>query len=257
MIWKSLNSFEQVIDNYYEVSEYGDIRIINSGELIKLRIKKFKKGKCYYIASLLTVDEYFDRFLVHRIVAHVFNEIPEKYRNKNVYLVPDHLDNNGLNNYYKNLEWKTRGENTSDAFKMGYINNTGENHKGSLISNSQAEFICKLLSEGKHYSDILTIMNLPANQEKYRRLLVRIKCGLAYKDISKKYNLDNIGYMYTDNVMPRVKLVPYVRQLLLTDLSNKEIVNYLRYNDYTTEPYDKLMRFVQDIRMNRSYKNII
>jgi hypothetical protein len=46
---------------------------------------------------------------VHRLVAYTFLPKPDNITDD---LVINHIDNNRLNNYYKNLEWCTSAENT-------------------------------------------------------------------------------------------------------------------------------------------------
>lgn len=99
--------------------------------------------------------------LVHQLVATYFVKIPKKYRNCNFDLVPDHLDNDGLNNHYTNLEWKTRGENTKSAHENGFINNSCENSPHSLITNKEAIEICVCLENNMCYDEIIRHMNFP------------------------------------------------------------------------------------------------
>jgi hypothetical protein len=50
---------------------------------------------------------------VHRLVAYTFLPKPDNFTHD---LVVNHIDNNRLNNYYKNLEWCTSAENTTKHY---------------------------------------------------------------------------------------------------------------------------------------------
>lgn len=141
--WKIINGFKNVIDDTYEVSNFGNVRYKDSTFILHKKIAN-KKYHPYYAVSLLRARGNAEWVLVHQLVATYFVDIPEELLNEND-IVPDHLDNNGLNNYYLNLEWKTRGMNVSDAFKMGYIDNSGEKHRDVFISEKEANLICKYL----------------------------------------------------------------------------------------------------------------
>lgn len=168
-------------------------------------------------------------------------------------LVPDHLDNNGLNNIYTNLEWKTRGQNVSDAFKMGYINNSGPNHKGVFIKASEAHIICTLLEDDKSYDYIIAFMGYP-NTKKYRRLLIRIKNGLAWKEISSSYNINKIEYKYSDAQIKNMKLIPRILSLHESGKSNSEIIGIMFPNEQNRE---KRLRLIRDVCNHRIFKSYI
>ena len=60
----------------------------------------------------------------------------------------------------------------------------------------QANEICKFLEDGLSYDEIISKMNFE-NTKKYRTLLVRIKNGLAWKNVSKKYAIKKEEIKYT------------------------------------------------------------
>lgn len=216
--WKILKGFKRVIDNIYEVSNYGDVREISTGYILHKKIanKKYHPYHAVYI-STNTVKEW---VLVHQLVAHCFLEIPEKYIGKDVELVPDHLDNNGLNNYYKNLELKTRGENTSDAWKNGCMENRyGENNPQAIITNDEAHRICQLISENKSYQEILELMRFP-DTHKYRTQLVRIKNKIAWTHISDQYEFP---ISWKDKQKEFLNKVPLILKMFSDGYSNAEI----------------------------------
>lgn len=105
-MWKKINNYE-----VYEVNEFGDVRNIKVGRILKPALKsngyvriglsKVGKTKMYYI---------------HRLVADAFipNEQNKPYVN--------HKDGNKKNNNYTNLEWCTPSDNNKHAYKNGLIN---------------------------------------------------------------------------------------------------------------------------------------
>lgn len=85
----------------YEASSLGKIRNSTTGALVRQHINQ---GYCYAIVDKRSRP-------VHRLVCRAFHGNPpdEKY-------VPDHLDDDKINNRPENLEWVTRAENTQRAY---------------------------------------------------------------------------------------------------------------------------------------------
>lgn len=147
--WHDIENFKNVMNGLYEVNNYGYVRNKHTMKILHMKIANKKKHP-YHAVSLLHNDGELKWVLVHQLVATYFVKIPDELIGHRD-LVPDHLDNNGLNNIYTNLEWKTRGQNVSDAFKMGYINNSGPNHKGVFIKASEATLFV-------HYWKMINLM---------------------------------------------------------------------------------------------------
>ena len=82
--------------------------------------------------------------LVHRLVAEAFilnpNRLPEV----------NHIDGNKQNNSVDNLEWCTRSQNTSHAFKTGLRNYNGCKNPHSKLTQSDVETIRRIYVRGKH-----------------------------------------------------------------------------------------------------------
>ena len=248
--WKNISNFKHVIDSLYSVSNTGEVRNNLTGKVLHKKIA-MRKIHPYY-AVYLKSDRGGEWVLVHQLVATFFIPIPERYIDMDVELVPDHLDNNGLNNDISNLEWKTRGENVSDAFKKGYINKFGENTSFALISDADAHKICKMLEDGKSYDDIIRDMKFPKSF-KYRRLLIRIKNRLAWNDISKHYKFDSTEYMYSDTAADSRNNLSRIRELISEGKSNSEIVDVI-WPD--TDKRKSKLETVRNIRHGKIYQGI-
>lgn len=251
--WKTIEGFKDVIDNLYEISDNGDVRWKSSKDMIHKKIAN-KKHHPYYAVHLKKFSGRSEWVLVHQLVATFFVAKPDRY-DENEELVPDHLDNDGLNNYYKNLEWKTRGENVSSAFKNGYINNSGENGAWAIISNDEARKICEYLQDGFGYKEILKKMNYPFT-ETYRTLLVRIKNRVAWKDISKDYNFGRCKTQYTPTQLDTIKKIPEILKLINDGYRNYEIANII----WKGETKNKLVSKAQtvgNIRRGKIFKEYL
>ena len=121
--WKDIPDY----NGKYQVSDLGNVRSIDRmvrGRygLIKLKGRVLKKGissNGYYTVNL-SVNDKNKTFLVHQLVAIVFlNHKPNGHK-----LVIDHIDNNKLNNNYKNLQITTQRHNLSKN-KKGTSRYTG------------------------------------------------------------------------------------------------------------------------------------
>lgn len=99
-----------MINNY----DFSDYFISNNGDIInkfnKL-LNKHKNGGYYNISLKDKITNKRKNVKVHRLVAYKYCQ-----KNNNTNIV-NHIDNNRLNNYYKNLEWCNNKYNTREYFK--------------------------------------------------------------------------------------------------------------------------------------------
>lgn len=91
-----------IIDGYdlsnYEASNYGKVKSLFTGKIMELQFKN------HYYRIIFTSNDGMKRvFEIHRIVAYLF--VDNYYPLINT--IVNHLDENKLNNHYKNLEWTT------------------------------------------------------------------------------------------------------------------------------------------------------
>ncbi len=129
-------------DNKHSVSNYG--RIINIGTLHKID-SRGRKGitKPFILKNRLSSNTYYVTYnnnFVHRLVAIAFIENPN---NK---LEVNHIDGNKLNNHCSNLEWATRSENQSHAYRIGLQINRPEVY--SVLNRNQVEEIREFYKSG-------------------------------------------------------------------------------------------------------------
>lgn len=136
--WKSINGYI----GYYEISNLGNVRSLNrivrhyKGGVRYILGKKIKphlnKSTGYYSVDI-QICGVREKFAVHRLVA-------EKFVNGfNIGLEVNHKDCDKQNNFYINLEWVTRSQNTQHAYDNDLIyrgNRGGYRHgKRKTISN--------------------------------------------------------------------------------------------------------------------------
>lgn len=119
-VWKSVLGYE----GCYEISSFGKVKSLsrkharrNNSYTVQLKeiILKCSKDKDGYLFVGLHENGNTKRISIHQLVAIAFlNHTPCGMK-----LVVDHIDNNRINNYYKNLQLITCRENTSKDRK-GY-----------------------------------------------------------------------------------------------------------------------------------------
>ena len=102
-IWRKLEDFSN-----YEVSSLGRVRNIKTGRILKLFVRN---DGYHHVGLYLNGKQKYQ--LIHRLVAITFIPNPENKREVN------HIDGDKTNNRVSNLEWSTRSENVSHAFRTG------------------------------------------------------------------------------------------------------------------------------------------
>lgn len=85
---------------------------------------------------------------VHRIICSLFVENPFNKPEVN------HIDGIKANNNYTNLEWCTRSEQISHAFRLGLMSMAGENNSRAKLSEPDVLEIRKLYKEGWKISEL-------------------------------------------------------------------------------------------------------
>jgi hypothetical protein len=104
--WKTLENYPN-----YAVSTHGRVKSLKRGRILKPSTKE--KGY-QQVVLYITGDLKYTR-TIHRLVAESFIPNPENKPQVN------HKDKNTSNNYVKNLEWATEGENQSHSHGKEYL----------------------------------------------------------------------------------------------------------------------------------------
>lgn len=113
-MWKNIKGYE----NYYEISDEGQIRNKNSGRILKPGLRGIQtiNSPGYQFVVLCRNPQDHQKHNVHRLVAENFVENPNNYP------IVMHKDNNTLNCRADNLEWGTAKINTVNAHRDGLCN---------------------------------------------------------------------------------------------------------------------------------------
>ena len=105
-----------IIENgLFEVNDIGEVYRISDGKKeLAVQAKTGRNGR-YRVVSAM-IDGKQKNFYVHRLIAEAFIPNPDDKPEVN------HIDGNPANNRVENLEWVTRSENASHAYRTGLIN---------------------------------------------------------------------------------------------------------------------------------------
>lgn len=168
--WKAISGYEGL----YEVSNYGRIKSFHKnkkdGVLMKLFTEKLKHTN-YKCLTLVDIFGNKKQFRVHRIVAEMFVQNPKNKKFVN------HIDNNGENNHFKNLEWNTQSENIQHSHNQGrQIENIT---KANKIQSDKAKLSREAMT-GKVYGKWTVLKALPKEYtaKTISKLLCICICGI-------------------------------------------------------------------------------
>lgn len=134
-MWKDIKDYE----DFYEISDKGDIRNKNTGRILKPGLRGPKTKNCvgYKFVVLCRSPEDHQKHNVHRLVAEHFVENPNNYP------VVMHKDNNTLNCEADNLEWGTIAINTRNAHRDGLCDDIREKVIYDVYNESGDSIVCR------------------------------------------------------------------------------------------------------------------
>jgi HNH endonuclease/NUMOD4 motif len=154
-IWKNIDGYSS-----YQVSSKGNIFSKFTNKCLKTGLN----GAGYLQVTLYHHENPRKYFMVHRLVGKAFLQNTENKPQIN------HINGIKTDNRIKNLEWNTRSENMSHAFKTELQNIRGENHPRTKLVNTDILTIRKLLKEGIAQKEIANLFNVSIRTISY------IKC---------------------------------------------------------------------------------
>lgn len=132
-----INNMEK--KNFYNYDVYED------GTVFSHYTDKFLKGDNVfgYIQYTLSIEGKTQRYKAHRLVAMLFLDLPDNYKE----LVVNHKDGNKSNNHYSNLEWCTYDYNNYHA-RINNLNNISESNSKRWEDEEFRKKTSKHISDG-------------------------------------------------------------------------------------------------------------
>lgn len=132
-IWKRLIYQGNDYGDFYEVSNYGNIR---NSKTHRVRSNNVHKTGYYFVSCSLGCREKKITFRNHKAVAESFIDNPN-----NLPMV-NHKDGNKLNNYVDNLEWCTNAENIRHAINNNLIKvKRGKDSPSAKLTQDDVDYI--------------------------------------------------------------------------------------------------------------------
>ena len=242
------NIIPYAYDNRYYISTWGRIYNSETGNILPKNIY-YDKDKYITIHLSSPIDDLFYVVQPHRIALMTFNYI-EECENLDV----NHKDGVKYHNWIWNLEWATRSENIQHALKNNLFN-VGETRKNTKLTNSQVEYICSLIQEGKTPTEIENIINIP--ECNISTIVENIKSGYSWKHISKNYDFSNASRkeLFTND---QIHSICKYFETNGRNKSYKEVLSYLHidYSDFDDKKLNRYNVCISGIRSKSTFKNI-
>ena len=169
--WRQLILFHQKLD--YEISNTGLIRSMTTKEILRVSFNPEIKN-CYGFKSINLLNGTKYNTEIHRLVAIMFIEIPDKYIKQGLTekdLTVNHKDRIRWHNNVDNLEWMTSEENARYR----------DEREKCIIDELIADRICKLLADG--YPIFIIANDLGISED----IVTSIRYRNTWTDVSKYY----------------------------------------------------------------------
>ena len=162
-------TYKDIIPNYYEISNYGTIRNLETKKVYK----PFVSNSGYLRIGLKNKNKR-KNYSVHVLVANTF--CVNLYDDEKIQV--NHLDGDKSNSYYKNLEFTPQSENIKHAYDTGLMKSGKEHHLGKY-DDETIHKICKHLEDGDDIytiiSDVLSDPNISRKSSEYKRMRSFVK----------------------------------------------------------------------------------
>lgn len=192
----------------YNISEFGDVINYKTGHILTPNINtNGRKYVCITINGVCYTET------IHRLVYLAFyGDIPDD-------MTINHKNEDFLDNYYKNLELMTRGNNTKE-----YLKNNGGTKK--IYSDTIIEAVCSELKNGIYYRDVANAFNMPIDY------VYKILSGKKRTFVSEKY----IPFPDTAKIRRHVRKIPheYIQSLIIQGFTTDEIYDVLGLDHNST-----------------------
>lgn len=238
--WKEC-TYPSIEKGSYSVSSYGRIKNNETGKILKpyTLVRDIPTENVYYIIKLKCYDFSsktikYKNFRLHRLIAWEFCSRDGKMD------VVEHINDNKLDNYYKNLKWSSYGENTRNAIKTNRLNICGEHNIHSVYKESFIRSICKLMDEGKTNKEILLILDGENATIRKNSATWSLICHLRSKDrfthIACEYKYEPVINLSDDE--------NNIIDLLMNGYENLDIMKLYGYNKISenTTLYSKILK---------------
>lgn len=154
-IWKAVVGYA----GFYEVSEFGQVRslprIDNRGHKRGGFIMTPRVEKSGYLSLALCNFGKVKRRKVHHLVIEAFVGLRPTSK-----LQCRHLDDNKLNNFWRNLVWGTAKANKEDAQRNDKIARGEANGGGNSLKETDVREIKRLLSEGERGTTVAELFGV-------------------------------------------------------------------------------------------------
>lgn len=166
----------------YLIDEYGNV--YSKYKKGYLKPKKDKDG--YLSLSLAGIDKTVYVRVATLVAYNFIGKPPKNMKDPTI----DHIDNNIVNNYFKNLRWMERGMNSSVRANKG----VGEKNFEAKLTNQNLIEICELLVENK-----LTLKEIGEKYNVSKYTISNIKRKVNWKHITNKYVFPKVNIIRAKN----------------------------------------------------------
>lgn len=131
-IWKDIYYYDCINNKWidygglYQVSNMGNVKSLNYRQTGKEKVLSSGRNRDGYLRISLYKEGKVKRFIIHRLVAHMFIYNNDKEHKTEV----NHIDENKENNFVDNLEWTTPKQNSNHGTRNKRVSEAmkGENN---------------------------------------------------------------------------------------------------------------------------------